>query len=98
VERDGQVRSEQPLTRQYTANGWQDDVGHTLALDGRRATGQIDGIFKRFGWALEIEAVAGLVQTVSVLEILAGQDLIGLWTWRVDDAIEQVEVVRLRPQ
>lgn len=95
---DGAVQSEQPVTRRYTATGWQDDEGNALTLDGRRASGLVEGIFKRLGWALEIEAVASPAQTVSALEILAGPDLIGLWTRRMDDMIEHVEVLHLRPR
>jgi hypothetical protein len=95
---DGTVRDEIPCERRYQRAGWQDDSGSGLTLEGRAASGSITGIFKRFGWALEIEAVAAPEQAVAVLEILAGEDLVGVWQWRVDDALQKIEVIRMKPK
>ncbi len=94
---DGTVRDESPYGRRYERAGWHDDAGSSITLEGRTASGFINGIFKRYGWALEIEAVTTPEQSVSVLEILAGDDLVALWTWRVDEVVEKTEVIKLRP-
>ncbi|MCL4871178.1 MAG: hypothetical protein KJ063_19635 [Anaerolineae bacterium] len=92
--------------------GWQDEPtnapttqwqltadGQRWRVSGNRQTIPLHGIGKQFGWLLEIEAVVGFNHTVMMMELLdaAGNQLIGLRHWLVDNQLFEVEITRLQP-
>lgn len=100
----GMVSTERVVERRYNGLGWAEaDDADTVRLteNGDRLlffTPQLSGIAKRVGPLLEIEAFGADGVNVEWMEVLDGPELIGLRRWKRDEIIQQVEVLRLKPE
>lgn len=104
VNAEGDIIAERVVERSYSGLGWDDgDEANAVRLteNGDRflfSTAQLAGIAKRVGPLLELEAFGAGGVSVEWMEVLAGTELIGLRQWKCDEIIQQVEVLRLKPE
>jgi len=102
VDGSGQVLDETRIERVYTdlAGYREPEFEVTLAPRGARfgVSGTLTGIAKRAGWMLEGTGVSGpdMVEFFDVLDPLGG-NLISIRRWTRDEALRQIEIIRLKP-
>lgn len=104
VDAGGKVIAERVAERRYSGLGWvegDDADAVRLTENGDRylfSSANLTGIAKRVGWMTEIEAFGAGGVSVEWMEVLDGVELISLRRWKRDEIIQQVEVLRLKPE
>jgi hypothetical protein len=102
VDAAGIVGDESPILREYDGATRYSEPGLDLAFAPRGArmaiSGALNGIAKWTGWMLEGAGVAGAdyVEFFDVLDPI-GANLISVRRWMRDEALRQVEIVKLKP-
>lgn len=105
INADGSEITEVPIERHYDGMAWVDTLpdgkfGVQLEPNGPRwrVSGAIEGLAKRYGWLLEIEAHTEFGTTFEFLEVLDADQgyIIGIRRWYIDDVLKTVEIIKLQ--